>query len=316
MVPRRNPEIVVAVLQEHGDWGSNSARIAAQVVATYVNKKRMQDNNVLDQAGSSKPVEVGAIWSEPSPPQGQAQRNHAAASIALHAGHFNRRIPRQSCQGHGPAGQASTLPAWLGSRSPPPIPFKARASLMRRFLSFRDFDWTLLAMVLLLCAVSVFEIYSATLHTKYAGYHHKQLLWIGGRPRRHVHLRQDRLSPAAGLGALGVWRLPRSFAGGLAVGRKVLGARRWIGSAPCISSPPSGSSWCSFWPWPATLPISVAAASPGKIFSSPFCSWAFPCCWCHPARPGNHAHLHANPGSRPLSGRNQPSPGADSIPAG
>jgi len=27
------------------------------------------------------------------------------------------------------------------------------------------------------------------------------------------------------------------------------------------------------WPWPATLPISAAAASPGKTFSSPFCSW-------------------------------------------
>ena len=29
MVPRRNPEIVIAVLQEHGDWGSLSAHIAA-----------------------------------------------------------------------------------------------------------------------------------------------------------------------------------------------------------------------------------------------------------------------------------------------
>ena len=40
---------------------------------------------------------------------------------------------------------------------------------MRRILSFRDFDWPLLGMVLLLCTVSVFEIYSATLHTKYTG---------------------------------------------------------------------------------------------------------------------------------------------------
>jgi penicillin-binding protein 2 len=42
MVPRRNPEIVIAVLQEHGDWGSNSAHIAAQIVTTYVNKQRMK----------------------------------------------------------------------------------------------------------------------------------------------------------------------------------------------------------------------------------------------------------------------------------
>ena len=38
---------------------------------------------------------------------------------------------------------------------------------MRRILSYREFDWWLLAMVLLLCTISVFEIYSATLHTKY-----------------------------------------------------------------------------------------------------------------------------------------------------
>ncbi|MDR3751588.1 MAG: FtsW/RodA/SpoVE family cell cycle protein, partial [Terracidiphilus sp.] len=51
---------------------------------------------------------------------------------------------------------------------------------MRRFLSFRDFDWTLLGMVLVLCSVSVLEIYSATLHTKYAGFHTKQIFWIAG----------------------------------------------------------------------------------------------------------------------------------------
>jgi rod shape determining protein RodA len=49
---------------------------------------------------------------------------------------------------------------------------------MRRFLSFRDFDWALLGLVLLLCTISVFEIYSATLHTKYTGFHTKQMFWI------------------------------------------------------------------------------------------------------------------------------------------
>ena len=51
---------------------------------------------------------------------------------------------------------------------------------MRRFLTFRDFDWTLLAVVLLICALSVLEIYSATLHTKYVGFHTKQMLYIAG----------------------------------------------------------------------------------------------------------------------------------------
>ncbi len=49
---------------------------------------------------------------------------------------------------------------------------------MRRIMSFRDFDWALLAMVLLLCTISVLEIYSATLHTKYVGFHTKQIFWI------------------------------------------------------------------------------------------------------------------------------------------
>ncbi len=40
---------------------------------------------------------------------------------------------------------------------------------MRRFISFRDFDWLLLALVLLLSVISIFEIYSATLHTKFVG---------------------------------------------------------------------------------------------------------------------------------------------------
>src|SRR5580704_16879345 len=47
MAPRRNPEIAVVVLQEHGDWGSGSAKIAAQIITAYVNKKRKQDRNVI-----------------------------------------------------------------------------------------------------------------------------------------------------------------------------------------------------------------------------------------------------------------------------
>ena len=51
-------------------------------------------------------------------------------------------------------------------------------SQMRRFLSFRDFDWGLLSMVLALCTISVFEIYSATLRTKFATFHNRQMVFI------------------------------------------------------------------------------------------------------------------------------------------
>ena len=66
MVPRRNPEFAVVVLQEHGDWGAGSAKIAAQIVTAYVNKKRKQDGNLMLQADKKPaPVEVGAVWSTP-----------------------------------------------------------------------------------------------------------------------------------------------------------------------------------------------------------------------------------------------------------
>ena len=44
--PRRNPDIIVAVLWEHGNGGFNSARLAAQVVDAYVTKQRKQANNL------------------------------------------------------------------------------------------------------------------------------------------------------------------------------------------------------------------------------------------------------------------------------
>jgi len=68
MVPRRNPEIAVVVLQEHGDWGAGSAKLAAQVITAYVNKKRKQDGNLMLQADKTpKPVEMGAVWSSDQP---------------------------------------------------------------------------------------------------------------------------------------------------------------------------------------------------------------------------------------------------------
>src|SRR5260370_2444311 len=51
---------------------------------------------------------------------------------------------------------------------------------MARNISFRDFDWLLLSFVLIICALGVVEIRSATLHTKFAGVHIKQLYWIAG----------------------------------------------------------------------------------------------------------------------------------------
>jgi penicillin-binding protein 2 len=57
MVPRRNPDIVVAVLLEHGGWGGSSAPLAAQVLTTFVNKQRKKDNNLrIAETPPAKPV--------------------------------------------------------------------------------------------------------------------------------------------------------------------------------------------------------------------------------------------------------------------
>ncbi|MEO6815143.1 MAG: penicillin-binding transpeptidase domain-containing protein, partial [Edaphobacter sp.] len=50
MSPRRNPDIVVAVLWEHGNWGNNSAKLAAQVIDAFVNKQRKRAGNVREVA--------------------------------------------------------------------------------------------------------------------------------------------------------------------------------------------------------------------------------------------------------------------------
>jgi penicillin-binding protein 2 len=86
MVPRRNPEIAIVVLQEHGDWGSLSAKVAQSVITTYVNKDRRRNNNLLQKAGETKPVEVGAVWSAPAP--ADPDQHEPAQPDALHSGHF------------------------------------------------------------------------------------------------------------------------------------------------------------------------------------------------------------------------------------
>jgi penicillin-binding protein 2 len=46
MTPRRNPDIVVATLWEHGNWGNNSAKLTAQVINAFVTKQRARDHNL------------------------------------------------------------------------------------------------------------------------------------------------------------------------------------------------------------------------------------------------------------------------------
>jgi rod shape determining protein RodA len=49
---------------------------------------------------------------------------------------------------------------------------------VRRLVSFRDFDWVLLGIMLMICALSILQIYSATVNTKFVGAHWKQMTWL------------------------------------------------------------------------------------------------------------------------------------------
>jgi penicillin-binding protein 2 len=94
MAPRRNPDIAVVVLTEHGGWGSASAPVAAQIVEAFVDKQRRLDNN-LQEAKVPAKVEVGAVWSE-RPEDGPAKVTTASAKDAppaMHGGHFTVPTP-------------------------------------------------------------------------------------------------------------------------------------------------------------------------------------------------------------------------------
>ena len=97
-----------------------------------------------------------------------------------------------------------------------------------RLLSFRDFDWTLLSFVLVLSVISILEIYSATMHTKFHGFEKAQVLWLAGGMVAmfflsvvDYHVLLDYIHWVYGFCLF-------SLVAVLLVGSKVLGARRWI----------------------------------------------------------------------------------------
>ncbi len=68
MAPRRNPDIVVAVLWEHGNWGNNSAKLAAQVISAYVNKQRARSGNLVKMAVATPDLPAGTGGPAPATP--------------------------------------------------------------------------------------------------------------------------------------------------------------------------------------------------------------------------------------------------------
>jgi penicillin-binding protein 2 len=124
ITPRRNPELVVAVLWQNGEFSYYPARIGAQVVSAYVEKQRRLENN-LQPGKATAPVEVGAVWSEPQP-NGRTRNGAAkqmAQASAVHAGHFTIAPALPQAGSKAVANSQLPLPAWLASA---PLRFKEK----------------------------------------------------------------------------------------------------------------------------------------------------------------------------------------------
>jgi penicillin-binding protein 2 len=67
VTPRRNPEIVVAVLFEGGEHGKLAARLAAQIVRAYVEKQRRLRNDPMLFSDKADPgsVPIAGVWNQP-----------------------------------------------------------------------------------------------------------------------------------------------------------------------------------------------------------------------------------------------------------
>jgi penicillin-binding protein 2 len=99
-------------LFEGGEHGRLAGRLAAQIIGAYVNKQRRLENNLLQVSApqpaapagqptaapaksAGKPVEVGAIWSNPAAPDALGGRRvkptrpqDAKALAVIRGGHF------------------------------------------------------------------------------------------------------------------------------------------------------------------------------------------------------------------------------------
>ena len=79
ITPRRNPELVVAVLFQNGNKSWFAARIGANVVSAYVDKQRLLAHN-LPPTKTQPPVQMGALWTVPESPAA-----HGKPAMPAHA---------------------------------------------------------------------------------------------------------------------------------------------------------------------------------------------------------------------------------------
>jgi len=110
VVPRRNPELVIAVLWQNGGFSGYPARLAAKVVTAYVDKKRRLAGNLPPQT-AAPPTEVGAVWTAPGSQPGA--KDSPSVKSRMQGGHFfveNGQVVAASEGGGKPTTKQPTRP--------------------------------------------------------------------------------------------------------------------------------------------------------------------------------------------------------------
>ncbi len=122
VTPRRNPELVVAVLFQNGSKSWFAARIGASVVSAYVDKQRLLAHN-LAPTKTQQPVQMGALWTVPESPAAHGKPATPAhtegATFLVKDGKIVAQIKppaRPSAKQDSPA-----RPVQKSSLTPPPV---------------------------------------------------------------------------------------------------------------------------------------------------------------------------------------------------
>jgi len=85
--PRRNPDIVVGVLFQGGEHGKLAARLATEVIKSYVDKQRRQPTGLANGKPSTDGnAEIGALWTSP---------NERGPGETLEVGHLAVALPKK-----------------------------------------------------------------------------------------------------------------------------------------------------------------------------------------------------------------------------
>jgi penicillin-binding protein 2 len=110
ITPRRNPELVVAVLFQNGDKSWFAARIGGKVVEAYVNKQR----RLLGDLPPDKPqprVEMSAVWSQPDNAPGAKGSGKQKVSSGSFIVANGQAVPEKAPAGNGPKQQVASTGA-------------------------------------------------------------------------------------------------------------------------------------------------------------------------------------------------------------